>query len=89
MQITIESTELTQKISQKNNPYYLQQAFVHLVDDEGKPQRYPREIKIFPQRDNSGKSIAYAKGDYLLADTSFDLDQYDNLTCRNIRLIKK
>ena len=70
MLITIEETTLVPKMG-KNGQYYLQSAYAHLVNRDGTPQRYPREIQIFPARDEKGNSIAYPKGDYELLDSSF------------------
>ncbi|PCI36853.1 MAG: hypothetical protein COB50_04220 [Thiotrichales bacterium] len=75
MDITIEETLLITKQSKAGKPYSIQKAYVHLVNNDGSPKRYPEEISIFPSRDKDGNPIPYQKGEYYLDDTSFVVER--------------
>jgi len=88
MKISIEDTNLIQKTSKQNKPYFLQQGYAHLVNTDGSPKRYPQEILIFPQRDGAGNSVPYQKGDYLLQDSSFSINNFGSLELNFVNLEK-
>ena len=88
MDVTIETTDLIQKQG-KNGAYYQQLAFVHIPNPDGSPQRYPRQIKIFAPRDNQNKPVAYPVGEYVMQETSFTVDNYENLVLGFLNLKKK
>ena len=50
--------------------YYLQTAYAHTVDRDGKAKRYPEEIEIFVQRDDRGTPMPYAPGMYKVSPNS-------------------
>lgn len=80
MQVTIESAELTTRTSQQGKPYYTQTAYIHLVNKDGSPKRYPYEVDIFPDRDNKGNPVPYKPGEYQLHDNSFDVEKRGPMT---------
>lgn len=84
--VDIEDTTIVTKNKRgKEGTYDQQKAFAHLVDRDGKPNRYPREISVFPPK-KEGKSVPYAKGQYRLSASSFTVDEYGGLKLGFINL---
>lgn len=80
IQIDIEDTNLIQRNKKDNSGFYYQQkAYAHIVDRDCVPSRYPKEITIFPPKDDSGNSIPYPLGEYSVSPNSFRVDNYGNL----------
>lgn len=69
--VDIETKQLQTRKKKNGGTYEVQAAYVHLLDRNGNPERYPREIAVFPQRDASGNSIAYEPGQYVIDPRSF------------------
>ena len=72
--IDIETSELQTLNKKAGGTYQLQLAYAHLVGRDGQPERYPREIKIFPSRAPSGNPVAYPPGQYRLSPRSFSVN---------------
>ena len=72
--IDIETSDLETLNKKAGGTYQLQSAYVHLLDRNGEPERYPREIKVFPPRDPSGNSVGYRPGKYTLSPRSFRIN---------------
>ncbi len=89
MNITIEENTLINKTSKAGKPYAVQQAYAHTVNSDGSPKRYPTEITLFVKKDQQGNPVPYSKGEYDLADSSFEVDQYGNLSINFVNLIKR
>jgi len=76
MKISIESEDLeTRQKRDKSGNYSIQQGYAHLVEKDGSPMRYPVQCQVFPPRNAEGAPIAYKKGQYIIADTSFRVAQ--------------
>jgi len=75
MLISIEDTNLIQKMSAKKSPYVVQTAYVHTINPDGSPKRYPEQISLFPKKDAEGNAVPYKKGDYTLGDKSFQVER--------------
>ena len=72
--IDIETPDLLTLNKKAGGTYQLQSAYAHLVGRDGQPERYPREIKIFPSRDPAGNPVGYAPGQYRLSPRSFTVN---------------
>lgn len=55
--------------------FYLQEAWVHTTDRDGKLQQYPQRIDLFVDVDDSGKPMPYPQGDYKPHPSSFYVKQ--------------
>lgn len=71
--IDIETQDLETRNKRDGGTYEVQKAFAHLLDRNGQPERYPREIAVFPPKDGQGKSIAYKPGKYVPSPTCFQV----------------
>lgn len=65
--IDIETSDIELRNKKSGGTYHVQTAYVHTVDRNGKPQRYPERCNIFPPRDNNGTPMPYQPGTYTLA----------------------
>lgn len=73
--IDIETSDLeTLNKKDGSGTYHLQSAYVHLLGRDGQPERYPREVKVFPPRDPSGNAVGYRPGKYSLSPRSFRIN---------------
>lgn len=68
--VDIENEELETRQGKKGD-YQIQKAYVHTVDRNGSPERYPREVSIFPQKDPQGRAVPYKPGAYTVDPRSF------------------
>lgn len=68
--IDVESTNIETRNKKGGGTYQVQEVFVHTVDRNGNPMRYPERAVMFPPRDNQGNSIPYKPGQYVLAPQS-------------------
>lgn len=68
--IDVESTNVETRNKKNGGTYQVQEVFVHTVDRNGNPMRYPERAVMFPPRDNQGNGIPYKVGQYVLSDQS-------------------
>lgn len=68
--IEIHSSDMETRNKRGGGTYQVQKAFVHTVDRNGEPKRYPEEFAFFPPKDNQGNPLPYSKGDYTLDPSS-------------------
>lgn len=73
VQIDIESEEIQERQGKKG-AYHVQTGYCHTFGRDGKPERYPREFALFPQRDNQGRPVPYKKGTYSIHPQSFRIN---------------
>lgn len=88
--IEIEVHEETLEVRNKKSgqgTYSLQKAYAHLTDRSNNPDRYPREIMIFPPRDNQNNPAPYKKGSYTLAPSSFRVGNNGQLEIGFVNLL--
>jgi len=82
--VEIHSAELQTipYVNKRNQPakLYKQEAYVHLVDRQGKKKPYPEKTSISVPIDNQGNPVAYAAGTYILHPASFYLDRFGGLS---------
>jgi len=71
--IDIENQDLETRNKRDGGTYQVQKAYAHLLDRNGEPERYPREISIFPPKDGQGMSIPYKPGTYKPSPTCFQV----------------
>ena len=72
LQIEIETADLeTRQKKGGEGSYQVQRAYVHTLNRDGSPKRYPEEIALFPPKDNSNNPIPYKPGKYVLDPRSF------------------
>lgn len=69
--IDIESDQLEVRKKKNGGTYTVQTAYVHTTDRNGKPNRYPEQISVFPPMDNAGNHVAFKKGQYHIAPQTF------------------
>ena len=71
--IDIETQDLETRKKRDGGTYQVQSAYVHLFDRNGQPERYPRQISVFPPKDPSGNSVPYKPGVYTLSSRCFQV----------------
>lgn len=71
------------KTSSKGNPYKTQEAFVHLIGENGEPERFPRRTELLFRASEEG----YAPGEYAMAPQSVRVGQYDRLELGRVVLL--
>lgn len=80
IKIDIESPNfLTRNKKDGSGVYYQQEAFAHVVDRNGNPERYPVKIILMIPKDQSGNAMPYQLGEYSIHPTSFRVNQYGQL----------
>lgn len=72
--IDIEETTLETRNKRDGGTYSLQTGYAHLVDRQGNPLRYPERFVLFPPRNPDGSTVPYQKGQYVIAPTSYRID---------------
>lgn len=68
--IDVESAHVETRNKKGGGTYQVQEVFVHTVDRNGNPMRYPERAFMFPPRDNQGNGIPYKVGKYILSPQS-------------------
>lgn len=68
--IDVESSELETRNKKGGGTYQVQACYVHTVDRNGKPNRYPEKAYLFPPRDSQGNGVPYKQGSYVLSPQS-------------------
>lgn len=59
---------------------YKQEAYVHLMDRQGKQKPYPEKTTLTVPNDEQGRPKAYPAGVYQLHPSSFYLDRFGGLS---------
>lgn len=82
--VEVHSIDL-QTINYKNKKgepaqMFKQEAYVHLIDRQGKKKPYPEKTTISVPVNASGHPVPYAPGQYLLHPSSFYLDRFGGLS---------
>lgn len=73
-QVTVESLELQTNKKKDGGTYQTQVGYAHVLDRDGKPRRYPVEIKLFPPKDAQGAIKPYPPGEYFVSPKCFHVD---------------
>lgn len=68
--VDIENEELETRNKKGGGTYQVQAAYIHTVDRAGRPERYPRQVSVFPPRDDHNGAVPYKVGSYTISDAS-------------------
>lgn len=85
IKVEIHSAELqtinyTSKRNGQPAQMFKQEAYVHLMDRQGKAKPYPEKTSLPVPLDQNGRPQAYAAGVYQLHPSSFYLDRFGGLS---------
>jgi len=84
--VEIASTETYQRQGQKG-PYWKQAAYLHTLDRDGKPNRYPERCLIMLPKDTQGQPVPYKVGVYSLAPNSIRIGKYSDIEIGFVNLV--
>ena len=71
LQIDIESNEVIERHKRDGSGiYHQQEAYVHTVDRDGRPNRYPEPIYLYVPKDERGNPQPRQPGKYTISPTS-------------------
>jgi len=72
IRITVENAELILKHKKDgSSSYYTQSAWLHTVDQNGNPNKYPERIEFYAPKGTDGKTqVPYPVGEYFLSPKS-------------------
>jgi hypothetical protein len=73
IRIDIESTNVSSFVSKAGNTCFTQTAYVYLYDKQLNPEKYPRTLNIFCNKDGD-KPHPYGVGEYTLSPDSYKVE---------------
>lgn len=88
MEIEVHEAKLEVRNKKAGGTYEVQNAYIHLTDRAGNPERYPTKFAFFPPRDPQNNPVPLSAGTYTIAPNSFRVGQGGFLELGFLDLVK-
>lgn len=86
IKIDIEDGKAIAKTSRKGSTYHVQKGYLHSLEKDGTPKRYPEEFEFFVGTSDRGAPESYPPGSYTIHPTSMRV-QNNNLEIGYLKLV--